>query len=187
MYYRFLETPLGRMLAAGDGRSLGYLEFVTSKKGRGSLAELRTRCGVSLEAADAPFDSLCRQLEAYFKGELREFDLHLAPAGTDFCRSVWLLLRDIPYGQTCSYGKVAAMMGQPRKARAIGLAAGRNPVAIVIPCHRVVGARGDLTGYASGLERKARLLDLEARFSHRLHEALGRSSSLRGGPTGENL
>jgi methylated-DNA-[protein]-cysteine S-methyltransferase len=103
-----------------------------------------------------------RQLTAYFDRELKEFDLPLAPAGTDFQRRVWNQLREIGYGETASYGAVAGRLGMSVAAsRAVGLANGRNPIPIVIPCHRVVGANGALTGYAGGLERKQTLLDLE--------------------------
>jgi methylated-DNA-[protein]-cysteine S-methyltransferase len=103
-----------------------------------------------------------RQLAAYFAGELKEFDLPLAPRGTPFQQRVWEELRRIPYGTTISYGELARRLGQPNAARAVGLANGRNPIGIVVPCHRVVGASGQLTGYGGGLERKAALLALEA-------------------------
>jgi methylated-DNA-[protein]-cysteine S-methyltransferase len=102
------------------------------------------------------------QLEAYLAGELRDFDLPLAPQGTPFQREVWSALRKIPYGSTISYGELAAAVGRPHAARAVGAANGRNPIAVVIPCHRVIGASGGLTGYGGGLGRKRLLLDLEA-------------------------
>lgn len=102
-----------------------------------------------------------RQLAAYADGRLRAFDLPLAPCGTSFQHAVWRALLDIPFGQTRSYGEVAASLGRPRAARAVGMACHRNPVAIIIPCHRVIGASGQLTGYAGGLDIKARLLALE--------------------------
>lgn len=101
------------------------------------------------------------EIESYFAGRLRRFTLPLAPAGTPFQRAVWEALREIPYGKTRSYGAVAARIGHPRAVRAVGMANHRNPVAILIPCHRVVGADGSLTGYAGGLETKRRLLALE--------------------------
>ncbi|MBO0838982.1 MAG: methylated-DNA--[protein]-cysteine S-methyltransferase, partial [Actinobacteria bacterium] len=103
------------------------------------------------------------QLDAYFAGELTEFSLPLAPAGTQFQRQVWAALQQIPYGQTWSYGQLAEKIGNPAAVRAVGLANGRNPIAVVIPCHRVIGADGSLTGYGGGLDRKRFLLDLEAR------------------------
>jgi methylated-DNA-[protein]-cysteine S-methyltransferase len=102
------------------------------------------------------------QLQAYFAGELRAFDLPLAPHGTPFQREVWSALREIPYGSTISYAELAAAVGRPDAARAVGAANGRNPIAVVIPCHRVIGASGALTGYGGGLGRKRLLLDLEA-------------------------
>ncbi len=107
------------------------------------------------------------QLDAYFAGELQDFDVRLATAGTPFQQQVWAALRDVPYGSTCTYGELAAAVGRPSAVRAVGAANGRNPVCVVVPCHRVVGAGGALTGYAGGLERKALLLGLEAgRASH---------------------
>lgn len=108
-----------------------------------------------------PLREARRQLEEYFAGERREFSLALAPAGTDFQKSVWQALRGIPYGATMSYGELAARIGNPRAVRAVGLANGRNPISIVVPCHRVIGADGSLTGYGGGLERKRFLLALE--------------------------
>ena len=103
-----------------------------------------------------------RQLAEYFAGERTEFELELRPAGTPFQRDVWERLLAIPYGQTTTYGTLAAELGDPRKVRAVGLANGRNPISIVVPCHRVIGADGSLVGYGGGLERKRVLLALEA-------------------------
>jgi methylated-DNA-[protein]-cysteine S-methyltransferase len=111
---------------------------------------------------ERPFAELRRQLDAYFTGELEDFDLELAPRGTPFQRQVWSALRAIPYGTTSSYGEIARAVGQPGAARAVGGANNRNPIAIVIPCHRVIGAGGSLTGYGGGLDRKRLLLALEA-------------------------
>jgi methylated-DNA-[protein]-cysteine S-methyltransferase len=102
------------------------------------------------------------QLRSYFAGELTGFDLPLAPSGTDFQQRVWAALREIPYGRTVSYAELAVAVGRPGAARAVGAANGRNPIAIVIPCHRVIGSAGALTGYGGGLDRKRLLLDLEA-------------------------
>lgn len=101
------------------------------------------------------------QLGAYLAGELRTFELPLAPAGTAFQQSVWMALRDIPFGASTSYGAIAAALPTPSAARAVGTAVGRNPIGIIVPCHRVLGASGALTGYAGGLERKRHLLELE--------------------------
>ncbi|MDP9394380.1 MAG: methylated-DNA--[protein]-cysteine S-methyltransferase [Actinomycetota bacterium] len=109
----------------------------------------------------AAFGQVTAQLEAYFRGELRSFDVPLAPRGTPFQQRVWTALRGIPYGKTTTYGELAARIGAPGAARAVGLANGRNPIGIIVPCHRVVGSSGRLVGYAGGLERKQHLLDLE--------------------------
>ncbi|WP_309062880.1 methylated-DNA--[protein]-cysteine S-methyltransferase [Streptomyces sp.] len=110
---------------------------------------------------DTPFAEAEEQLAAYFAGELKEFTLELRLHGTPFQRSVWDQLTRIPYGETRSYGRLADILGNPKASRAVGLANGRNPVSIIIPCHRVVGSTGGLTGYGGGLERKQRLLDFE--------------------------
>jgi methylated-DNA-[protein]-cysteine S-methyltransferase len=113
--------------------------------------------------ASAPFAEPVRQLEAYFAGALRRFDLRLAPAGTPFQRTVWRALLDIPYGETISYGELARRIARPAAMRAVGAANGQNPLAIVIPCHRVIGSDGRLVGYGGGLPAKVALLELEAR------------------------
>ncbi len=101
------------------------------------------------------------QLEEYFAGERTSFDIPLAPEGAPFEREVWRALEEIPYGETVSYGEIARRVGQPTAARAVGTANGRNPIAVIVPCHRVIGADGSLTGYGGGLERKRLLLELE--------------------------
>jgi len=111
---------------------------------------------------DTPFASAIDELQAYFAGELKEFTLELRLYGTPFQRTVWDQLRRIPYGETRSYGDLADALGNPGASRAVGLANGKNPIGIIVPCHRVVGASGRLTGYGGGLERKQRLLDFES-------------------------
>ncbi|MEV0783767.1 methylated-DNA--[protein]-cysteine S-methyltransferase [Streptomyces sp. NPDC050423] len=113
------------------------------------------------EPDHGPFDETIRQLDAYFAGELREFDLPLHLDGTPFQRTVWAELQRIPYGETRSYGELADILGKPGASRAVGLANGKNPVGIIVPCHRVIGASGSLTGYGGGLDRKQRLLAFE--------------------------
>ncbi|MGI5193727.1 methylated-DNA--[protein]-cysteine S-methyltransferase [Streptomyces sp. CA-288835] len=110
---------------------------------------------------DTPFGETIDQLKAYFASELKEFDLPLRLDGTPFQRTVWEQLRRIPYGETRSYGELADAVGNPKASRAVGLANGKNPLGIIVPCHRVVGANGSLTGYGGGLDRKKRLLDFE--------------------------
>ena len=113
------------------------------------------------ERVDDALPDATLQLEEYFAGKRQAFDLPLAPSGTEFQRRVWAALAEIPYGETRSYGQIATAIGRPGASRAVGMANGRNPVSIVVPCHRVVGASGSLTGYAGGPERKQFLLDLE--------------------------
>jgi methylated-DNA-[protein]-cysteine S-methyltransferase len=115
--------------------------------------------------AAEPFKAAADQLDAYFAGELTTFELPLAPRGSEFQQRVWAALQEIPYGETESYGQLAERIGSPGAARAVGLANGRNPIGIVIPCHRVVGSNGSLTGYGGGLDRKRALLDLELKVS----------------------
>ena len=110
----------------------------------------------------SPLDEARRQLEAYFAGDLRDFDLPLAPEGSEFQLRVWEELSAIPYGETISYGELARRVGDPGAARAVGLANGKNPLPVIVPCHRVIGADGSLTGFGGGLGRKRRLLELEA-------------------------
>ena len=110
-------------------------------------------------------DAARRQLEEYFSGDRTEFDVPLDPVGTDFQRSAWTALRAIPFGETVSYGEQAEAMGDRDKARAVGAANGRNPISVIVPCHRVVGANGSLTGFAGGMEAKRFLLDHERRVA----------------------
>ncbi len=125
---------------------------------------------------DREFEEIVAQLEAYFAGTLSRFEMPLATDGTDFQRRVWAALQEIPYGETISYGELAQYVGKPGASRAVGLANGRNPIGIVIPCHRVIGADGSLTGYGGGLERKVWLLDHER--AHSTVETGQRSAAL---------
>jgi methylated-DNA-[protein]-cysteine S-methyltransferase len=113
-------------------------------------------------SADPLLIDAADQLRAYFAGELREFDIPLAPSGTAFQRQVWSAVSAIPYGATATYSEIAAAVGRPSARRAVGAANGRNPLPVIVPCHRIVGAAGGLTGYGGGLDRKRSLLDLEA-------------------------
>lgn len=133
----------------------------------GRLTELHLRHDVTGARADGPFDAVREQLDAYFAGALETFDLDLEPRGTPFQRRVWDELCEIPYGETISYSELARRLGDPKLVRAVGTANGRNPISIVIPCHRVIGADGSLVGYGGGLDRKRRLLELEAVASGR--------------------
>jgi methylated-DNA-[protein]-cysteine S-methyltransferase len=151
-YTTTIDSPCGRLIAISDGDAIVQLEF----PGRESAVP-------DAIADDGPFRALRAQLAAYFAGTRRDFDLPLAPAGTPFQLEVWTALRAIPYGATTSYGELARSIGKPRAVRAVGAANGANPIAIVVPCHRVIGANGTLTGYGGGLPRKQLLLGLEAR------------------------
>lgn len=148
------DSPVGPLRLVASPRALVAVEFHPFATTAGAAELLAEETPLLQEAA--------RQLAAYFAGTLTEFDLPVAPAGTDYQRRVWRALCDVGHGQTVSYSEVARRLGQPAGAsRAVGLANGRNPVPVVVPCHRVVGADGTLTGYAGGLERKQVLLDLE--------------------------
>jgi methylated-DNA-[protein]-cysteine S-methyltransferase len=152
-YTRF-ESPIGTMIIAGGDDGLHGL-FMGSLP-NGDQPEER-----GWEEDPDAYGSVVDQLREYFAGERRNFDVPLAPVGTPFQQLVWAALRMIPYGETRSYGQIAAQIGRPSASRAVGLANGRNPVSIIVPCHRVIGSSGTLTGYAGGLERKRFLLDLE--------------------------
>ncbi|GAA5167032.1 methylated-DNA--[protein]-cysteine S-methyltransferase [Ornithinimicrobium tianjinense] len=151
-----IDSPVGPLALVSDGEHVTGVFFETHKH---APADLGTE--VALEDAPAVLRSAAEQLAEYFRGERQEFDLPVAAVGTEFQRRVWALLRTIPYGQTWSYGQLATALGQPGASRAVGLANGRNPISIIVPCHRVVGADGSITGYGGGIERKQHLLDLE--------------------------
>jgi len=153
-----IASPLGPLTLAADGGALAglYLEVRWHPPSEAQL-------GMPGDPADEPFAAAAEQLAAYFAGRLTRFSLPLRPGGTAFQRQVWTALQDIPYGQTVTYGQLAARLGRPAASRAVGLANGRNPVSIVVPCHRVIGADGSLTGYGGGLDAKRFLLDLEQR------------------------
>jgi methylated-DNA-[protein]-cysteine S-methyltransferase len=153
MNYTELETPIGKLLLAADDSFLRKILFVNGRD--------QARPDTSWHKNDEPLAETIRQLRAYFAGELTDFDLPLAPEGTEFQRTVWQRLCDIPYGETISYGELASRIGNPKASRAVGLANGSNPISIVIPCHRVIGSNGKLTGYGGGLPIKEKLLALE--------------------------
>lgn len=156
MNYSYLESPVGPLLIAGDAHAIHFINF--PKGGRG----VKPQAGWT-ESARGPVSDALRQLREYFAGKRIEFDLPLAPEGTDFQRNVWRRLQEIPYGETISYGELAKRIGNPKASRAVGAANGQNPIPIVIPCHRVIGANGKLTGFGGGLPTKEALLALEAR------------------------
>jgi methylated-DNA-[protein]-cysteine S-methyltransferase len=153
--FRHLDTPVGRLLLARDGAGLRLIHF-DGHSGVG--ADLQVGPSPDWSHDDAAFGDVVSQLGEYFDGRRRQFDLPLAPAGTPFQQRVWSALLDIPYGDTISYGELASRIGRKSASRAVGLANGSNPLPIVIPCHRVIGANGKLTGYGGGLAIKERLL-----------------------------
>ena len=158
-----IDTPLGAMVAAASETHLLLLEFSYRSKLDEQLARVRRAFGCELEPGASPvFDLLQRELVAYFRGECREFTLPLQVPGTPFQTRVWAELRRIPHGTTTTYARIAQAVGQPSAVRAVARANGDNRVAIIIPCHRVIGSDGSLTGYGGGLWRKKRLLEIEA-------------------------
>jgi methylated-DNA-[protein]-cysteine S-methyltransferase len=148
-----VESPLGPLLLAAEDGALTLLWMSPLPERKTGAVNARDRA-VLAAASD--------QLEAYFAGDLTAFDLPLAPRGTSFQQRVWAALVEIPFGETVSYGSLATRLGRPGAARAVGLANGSNPISIIIPCHRVIGSDGRLTGYGGGIDRKAWLLDHEA-------------------------
>jgi methylated-DNA-[protein]-cysteine S-methyltransferase len=152
--YTTVDSPIGELLLVGDGDALHGLYM---QEGR---LPMSVRPG--WERAERPFAGVVEQLAEYFDGRRRDFDLPLALDGPPFQRQAWNALREIPYGETVSYGEQARRIGHPDAARAVGAANGQNPIAVIVPCHRVIGADGTLTGYGGGLARKRLLLDLEA-------------------------
>jgi methylated-DNA-[protein]-cysteine S-methyltransferase len=154
MFYCYHTTPIGELLLAGDDDALAVIGFP-----QGAMRRDPERDWIYNEK---PFANVIAQLDEYFAGERKDFDLPLNLEGTAFQLSVLEALQQIPYGETCSYRDVAEKIGKPKAVRAVGAANGRNPIPIVVPCHRVIGASGSLTGFGGGLETKRALLLLEA-------------------------
>ncbi len=152
--YTTVPSPVDTLLLAGDGRRLQRLSI------QGGRSPVRTLAG--WRRCDEAFVDERSQLEEYFDGRRRDFDVELALSGSTFDVTVWQALRQIPYGETISYGELARRIGRPEAVRAVGAANGRNPIAVIVPCHRVIGADGSLTGFGGGLPRKRRLLEIEA-------------------------
>ena len=153
MYWHELESPIGRLLLAGVRERLRLVHFQAGPR------PLRPQADWVADAS--AFRSALKQISEYFAGARRTFDLELEMPGTDFQRAVWSALRSIPYGATVSYAELARRLGRPRAVRAVGSANGANPLPIVVPCHRVIGSDGSLTGFGGGLDTKRWLLDLE--------------------------
>jgi len=163
--YHVTASPIGLLFLAGGERGLRYLEFMDRRSLKRMIeSHAQHLPDATWEASLLDLKPVVDQLEGYFTGGRTEFDLVLDPVGSDFQRAVWKALREIPHGETRSYGQIARALRQPNAARAVGLANHDNPIAIIIPCHRVVGADGSLTGYGGGLPRKRWLLEHEARI-----------------------
>ena len=152
--YRFHPSPVGPLLIAASDVGVHAIEFHAPRHAVARDARW-------IEGDHPLLDALAAQLDAYFAGARTTFDLPLAPEGTDFQRTVWHALATIPFGATCTYADIAARIGKPSAVRAVGAANGRNPIPIVLPCHRVIGADGSLTGFGGGLPTKRFLLELE--------------------------
>tara|TARA_R110002096_G_scaffold419615_1_gene624364 strand:- start:7328 stop:7813 length:486 start_codon:yes stop_codon:yes gene_type:complete len=157
MYYCYIETPIGELLLAGDAEALSIIGFPQGAMRRDPEPDWIYN--------ETPFAEVSRQLLEYFDGKRKSFDVPLALSGTEFQVSVLEALQAIPYGETTSYGAIAKQIGRPKAVRAVGAANGRNPIPIIVPCHRVIGSGGDLTGFGGGLDTKAELLRLEAENS----------------------
>lgn len=149
IYYQYIETPLGKLLAGGSETELLCLSSVDQPAKDWVCHETPVLAQTK------------KQLEEYFSGERTHFTIPLAPQGTGFQRQVWKELQRIPYGETRTYGQIAAAVGNPKASRAVGMANHNNPIMILIPCHRVIGSNGNLTGYAGGVDKKEFLLKLE--------------------------
>lgn len=154
IYYFEFSSPLGELLLVSDGESLTGVYYEDHRRGPARDKNWRRDAG--------PFKQVDNELAAYFAGELQAYSVKLAPRGSDFQREVWNELCRIPPGKTLTYAELAARVGRPKAIRAVGAANARNPISIIVPCHRVVGSNGTLTGYAGGLERKEWLLRHEA-------------------------
>ncbi len=154
--YITFPSPVGPLTLIGSNQGLHYVMWATElNSSRAALAKLK------LEERHPVLQRAKRQLEEYFAGQRTEFDLPLAPHGTDFQKRAWLALRKIPYGKTISYLQQANQLGDGKKARAVGTANSRNPISIIVPCHRVIATSGALSGFGGGIENKRRLLDIE--------------------------
>lgn len=164
--YHVMSSPLGLLFLARTERGLRFVDFLERRSLKRAFAShAKATPEAKWEPSLLELKPVVDQLDGYFCGNLMSFDLLLDPIGTEFQLKVWRALSRIPYGQTRAYGQIARAVGQPGAARAVGLANNRNPLPIIVPCHRVIGANGSLTGYGGGLPRKRRLLELEARFA----------------------
>jgi methylated-DNA-[protein]-cysteine S-methyltransferase len=157
MFFTYLDgTPVGRLMIAGNEDGLRHVSFAKSH-----FSAPVTTPDEDWEPNKKPFKEAVKQLNAYFSGKLQSFDLPLLPEGTEFQQKVWNALRRVKFGTTASYGSIAAQIGNPAASRAVGMANGRNPISIIVPCHRIIGSNGKLVGYGGGLSHKQTLLRLE--------------------------
>jgi methylated-DNA-[protein]-cysteine S-methyltransferase len=156
IYYQYMKSPVGKLLVAGNEKGLHLINF--PRNGNPSLP------GLEWEENPKPLQEVLSQLEAYFAGKQKAFSLDICLNVTPFQKKVLTALRRVPYGETISYGELAQKMGNPKASRAVGQANARNPIPIVIPCHRVIGSNGKLTGFGGGIEVKQTLLDLEKQY-----------------------
>ena len=164
--YHMMASPVGLLFLARTERGLRYLEYMDRKSLKRLIAShADTSPDATWEPSLLELKEVVDGLDAYFNGMLHQFEVPLDPVGSDFQRKVWHSLSEIPFGQTRTYGQIAKAIRQPKATRAVGLANNQNPIAIIVPCHRVIGANGSLTGYGGGLHRKRWLLDHEARFA----------------------
>jgi methylated-DNA-[protein]-cysteine S-methyltransferase len=154
IYFHIVQSPIGNLTLVSNYQALTGVYMSDDHEG--------PKPDAGWQPDGKKFDAVSRQLAAYFAGELHEFNVPLDPQGTEFQKKVWRELCRIPFGETISYGELARRIGQPTASRAVGLANGRNPIAIIVPCHRVIGADGSLTGYGGGIDRKKWLLEHEA-------------------------
>ena len=154
LYYRVIEGNLGALALVATDKALKQVAFMDREEVEGR--ECQTFHPILEKAA--------QELRAYMQGELRSFSIPLAPEGTEFQKKVWQAMLEIPYGETKTYGEIATLIGSPKGARAVGMAANKNPIPIIVPCHRIIGAAGKLVGYAGGLSLKEKLLQLELKY-----------------------
>ncbi len=158
----YLDTEMGLMIACASEKGICMFEFSDYKHTDLQLSQLSKTFKAPLVGGENPhFDTLRKQLNEYFKGERKDFDIPLDLVGTDFQKEVWMSLLQIPYGTTISYGEQAKRIGRPKSVRAVANANGKNKISIILPCHRVIGSDGKLTGYGGGLWRKEKLLEFE--------------------------
>ena len=157
LFFKEISSPVGKLKLVANDKALVAILWEEEKIGRVRLTqmELSNKHPVLIDTET--------QLKEYFNGKRKTFDLRLDPIGTEFQNKVWRALREIPFGETCSYGELAKKLGSPKASRAVGAANGKNPISIVVPCHRVIGQNGKLTGFAGGLDKKEILLKLENR------------------------